>query len=75
MNSAIRRHHYKRLQKARANHWLVWGLEPYTLTARQRGMVVATPHPCSRACCGNPRKYFNEKTMQERRNFQNDCPS
>jgi hypothetical protein len=22
---------------------------------------------CSEACCGNPRKYFGEKTLQERR--------
>lgn len=27
---------------------------------------------CSCFACGNPRRYFNEKTMQERRFF--DCP-
>lgn len=72
MQSAIRRHHYRRLQKTRSKYW--FGHEEKH-TPRVSGMVVATPQPCGRACCGNPRKYFNEKTVQERRNFQHDCLS
>lgn len=26
-----------------------------------------TRHPCSGRCCGNPRKWHGEKTLQERR--------
>lgn len=29
-----------------------------------------TPKPCSCFMCGNPRKWFGEKTVQERRAFQ-----
>ena len=71
MKTAIRRHHFKRLKKARNGYWLVWG-GLQTLSPRRLGMAVATPHPCSASCCGTPRKYFNEKTMQERRYFQDD---
>lgn len=31
---------------------------------------VETPKPCSCFMCGNPRKWFGEKTVQERRAFQ-----
>ena len=24
-----------------------------------------TPHPCSAHCCGNPRKWFGQRTIQE----------
>jgi hypothetical protein len=26
-----------------------------------------TPHPCSSYCCGNPRKWFGDLTLQEQR--------
>lgn len=38
-------------------------------------MVVETPTPCSCFMCGNPRKYFKQKTNQEKRNedkFKNE---
>jgi len=28
---------------------------------------AVTPHPCSGHCCGNPRRWFGEATMGERR--------
>lgn len=28
---------------------------------------AATPHPCSSHCCGNPRKWFGDLTLQEQR--------
>ena len=46
------------------------GLNRFDHNPRTLGMLARTPHPCSRACCGNPRKYFNKPTVQERRNFQ-----
>ena len=31
--------------------------------------VIRTPKPCSCFICGNPRKFFKEKTVQERRHL------
>lgn len=28
---------------------------------------AVTPHPCSGSCCGNPRKWNGDVTMEERR--------
>jgi len=64
---AIRRHHYRRLRKKRRRYW--FGQEGQH-DSRSLGMVVTTPHPCSCRGCGNPRKHENQKTIQERRNFQ-----
>ncbi len=58
---AIRRHHYNRLKKNRRYYW---GRE---LKDDEVGFVVDTPHPCSRYCCGNPRKWFLEISTQEKR--------
>lgn len=79
--AAQRRHHYRRLKIKRATYWgygqeAVLGCatnqDDNDMTPKQLGLVVATPHPCSRACCGNPRKYFNEETIQEQRNNQDE---
>lgn len=72
MKSAIRRHRYNRLKKKRLKYWGYGSKFSGQMTPKQIGMVVATPHPCSRICCGNPRKYFNELTIQEQRNMQED---
>lgn len=72
MNSAIRRHHYKRLQKARSDFW--FGSETKH-TPRESGMIVSTPHPCSCLGCGNLRKHTGEKPVQERRNDQDNILS
>lgn len=69
MQTAIRRHHYHRLQNVRSRYWLG---DEISMTKKQKGIVVATPNRCSKSCCGNPRKYFNQSTVQERRNFQED---
>ena len=34
------------------------------------GRLTRTRKPCSCFMCGNPRKYFNEKTVRERRQEQ-----
>lgn len=69
MKSAIRRHHYKRVQKARSRYWSGHEIKH---SPRESGMIVATPHPCSCLGCGNLRKHLNQKSIQERRNFQPD---
>lgn len=61
---AVRRAHIKRLKAAR-KHW--WGRD---LSDDEQGRVVDTPKPCSCWMCGNPRKYFRERTIQERRAMQ-----
>jgi hypothetical protein len=40
------------------------------LTDEEMGRVVDTPTPCSCWMCGNPRKYFGERTIGERRAMQ-----
>jgi len=35
--------------------------------ARYVGKNAGTPHPCSCPMCGNPRRHFGERTVQERR--------
>jgi hypothetical protein len=59
----IRIHHRMRLQSKRSKYH--WGMR--LTTAEQKGKVVNTPTPCSCAMCGNPRKWFRQKTIQERK--------
>jgi len=33
----------------------------------RKGILANTPKPCSCHMCGNPRKFFKEKTVQEKR--------
>ena len=56
-----RRHHTERLKKKRRIHW---GRE---LSDKELGEVVNTPTPCSCPLCGNPRRHFGAKTVQEKR--------
>ncbi|SOE66820.1 hypothetical protein SAMN05414139_02916 [Burkholderia sp. D7] len=52
--------------KERRRYW--WGR--YLVDATERGKVIDTPTPCSCPMCGNPRHYFGERTIGERRWFQ-----
>lgn len=61
MKRALRRHHAKRLKKNRKQHWGM-PLEPKAL-----GRVLNTATPCSCWMCGNPRRRFGTKSLQERR--------
>ncbi|MEZ4775950.1 MAG: hypothetical protein R3D00_22420 [Bacteroidia bacterium] len=58
---AIRRHHRERLLQKRKNYW------GNDRVHEIKANVINTPKPCSCFMCGNPRKYWNEKTVQERR--------
>lgn len=65
MKRAIRRHHRARLLEARKSYHR--GLPEYAPSHKIISAWVDTPKPCSSYCCGNPRKWFGSKTIQERR--------
>ncbi|MFZ6642382.1 hypothetical protein ACO0LL_21845 [Undibacterium sp. TC4M20W] len=67
LSRALRRHHAARLKKKRQYYFYSWKEK---LSALRLGMVLHTPTTCSCYMCGNPRKYFKERTMQERRWMQ-----
>lgn len=74
---AVRRHHRERLMKARQNYWgnRSLGKDNPSQTEgewspRTLGMVVNTRQMCSGCCCGNSRKWFGERTIQEQRRYQ-----
>lgn len=66
MARALRRHHVARLKRNRRFY------HGYDLTENPRyiGQAVHTPANCSCWMCGNPRKFFGEPTMQEKRQYQ-----
>lgn len=64
---ALRRHHAERLKKKRQFYFYSW---PDKLSPARLGKVVNTPAPCSCHLCGNPRKYFDERSVQEKRWMQ-----
>ncbi len=63
MSRSQRRAHIQRLKKLRAKYW---GFNR-KLAPKFLSMCVTTAAICSCAMCGNPRKYFKEMTVQERR--------
>lgn len=72
---AQRRHHYQRLKSKRKNYWN-HGYNTYETTEEVlSGKVVDTPKVCSCYMCGNPRKYFKEKTRQEKKFELEYCQS
>lgn len=64
---ALRRHHALRLKKARR---VYWGHARKLEDLRYIGKVLSCPAPCSCFGCGNPRKWENLRTIQERRAMQ-----
>jgi len=63
-HSAIRRHHLKRIKRKMRKILRRW-LPEREVTDKQVGILANTRCPCSRECCGNPRKHFGELTRQE----------
>ena len=51
--------------RLRKNRRFFWGRD-LMHEKRASGTVIDTPTPCSCPMCGNPRKYFKEKTIQEK---------
>lgn len=70
MSRAIRRHHRKRLMRARKNYHN-WGLRELPRPPEIVAFYVNTPCPCSCPMCCNPRRSGWRKeeryTIQERR--------
>ena len=59
-----RRHQEERLKKARRFYW---GCDrDLAKEPDQLGQAVDTPTRCSCWMCGNPRRYFKERSLQER---------
>lgn len=69
MDRALRRHHMQRL-KAKRRNYHSWSHDDEEITPRLAGMFYHTPQLCSCCGCGNPRKHFGEKSIQERREEQ-----
>ena len=65
MSRAIRRHHIVRLKHNRKHYW-----SKDVMTPIQQGKVSQYPKPCSCVMCGNERKHFKSKTIQEKRFLQ-----
>jgi len=67
----FRRGHYKR-KKARIRNMLVhnYGRDPDSISPTEVGILANTPKLCSSWCCGNPRKWFGQPTIQEMRKIE-----
>ena len=72
---AERRHHHERMIDKVKYFWHLqadkyWGTEE----SRQKHIrqMAETRQPCSCHVCGNPRKHWKEKTIQEKR-FDSEC--
>jgi len=66
MSRALRRHHEERLKRQIRKQWQ-HKLKTRRVTDKDVGKSLHTPTNCSGPCCGNPRKWFNEKSIQERK--------
>ena len=64
---AFRRHQYAvRKERVKHRYYSMWLPEGW-IDGRWLGLHAATPKLCSGYCCGNQRKWFGEKTVQERK--------
>lgn len=61
---ALRRHHANRMMRKVSNYYAAWCRDDREQFARYHYNHAAL---CSCEGCGNPRKHFGEKTMQERK--------
>lgn len=60
MSRALRRHHRNRIKNKRSK---IWWIE----TQKQLRIAIDTPCRCSCMGCGNPRRHFGTRTIQELR--------
>jgi hypothetical protein len=66
----LRRHHLARLKNKRLAYFGGYMKElPAAERARRAGCLAHTSTPCSCWMCGNPRRHWGGKTVQERRFF------
>lgn len=59
---AYRRHQSSKKKSKAKKIAHEWNVKP---TGKRIGMLASTPKPCSCCICGNPRKHFKRKTIQE----------
>jgi len=67
---ALRLHHKMRIKSKRKDYLLMKDLDSISILK-----FINTPKPCSCFMCGNPRKFWKEKTLQEirsRTNFEEE---
>lgn len=62
---ALRRFHRKRVYKRRSEIWKSYELFGLSYSEKILQMRSKTPVACSCWKCGNPRKYFGDKSNQE----------
>ncbi len=59
---------FRRFQEFKKKEWVIKTFSPWRpLNASSIGQLACTPHNCSCHMCGNPRKHWKSKTMQEKR--------
>jgi hypothetical protein len=59
---------FRRFQEIKKKKWVVKIFSPWRpLDESTIGQLAHTPHNCSCHMCGNPRKHWKNKTMQEKR--------
>lgn len=58
---------FKYFHDLKDKHVRKWMSEDPSWRDGQEGFYSSTRVPCSGSCCGNPRKHFNEKTVQEQK--------
>lgn len=59
---------FRRFQELKKKKWVQRVFSRWRpLDEAQIGYLAHSPHNCSCHMCGNPRKHWKEKTMQEKR--------
>lgn len=59
---------FRRFQELKKKKWVQRIFSRWrSLDEGDIGYLAHTPHNCSCHMCGNPRKHFKEKTMQEKK--------
>lgn len=66
----IRRHHANRI-KSKVRRFM--SRRGIANDARLIGISVGARAGCSKSCCGNPRRHFSQRTLQERRQDADLC--
>lgn len=59
---AYRRHQLSKKKSKAKMIACEWNVKP---TGKRIGMLASTPTPCSCDMCGNPRRHWKQKTIQE----------
>lgn len=66
-SKAWRRHQKFRMRERAKRHLMSWAFFSREDAIKQVRYMADNMKMCSGPCCGNPRKWFGEKTIQERK--------